>query len=101
MLETLIEAVKGQVRVTCANAGHIGRFAFEPHIIYTDPIVKQTLVAGYYCGPLDSPANIRRWTEFATKDLTDIRRSQIQFSADEDSRDHVRQVFGITHLVAK
>ena len=98
MLEKIIEAVRTKVRITCSYAGDEGRFVFEPHVIYTDPIEKQTLVAGFYLGPIVSPSYARRWTEFPASELHEVCCSQVRFQPDDNSRDHVSQVFGTTHL---
>jgi len=87
MVDRIIEAMKRKVRVRCSTSGNEGRFVFEPHVIYTDPEVNKTLVAGYFCGPVESVRSIRRWTEFEVKRLDAVYFSHVRFELDSESAD--------------
>jgi len=97
MLQTIFEAVRAKVRISFSTLGHEGRFAFEPHIVYTDPCDRIPRVAGYLLGPIGSGSYTRVWTEFEIPDLESVGMSQIRFHPDEESKQKVSEILGITH----
>ena len=97
MLKAIFEAINARVRITFTTPGCQGRFAFEPHIVYTDPCDRIPRVAGYLLGTVGSASYMRTWTEFEVPDMEDVGRTQIRFYPDEQSRKKVRETLGITH----